>query len=88
MAKTKLNWDDVPGANSWLITCWAEGEDIHDVSLPLTHKPMDLMIPPRNPGELVHFVVSAVDAGGNIGIPSAEVVWIVPLPAPQNVRLE
>ncbi len=88
MARQFLNWDDVPGANSWLVSWWLEGGEPHDIEVPISHKPMDLMTLGRNPGEFVHFVICAVDANGNIGLPSAEIVWIVPLPAPQNLRIE
>lgn len=88
MAKTKLNWDETPGAIGYVVAWYPEGSQPQEFNVAPNEKPVDLLLLGRNPGEHIHIQITPYDAEYTMGMPSAEVVWFVPLPAPQNVRLE
>ena len=92
--KTRLFWDEVPGALSYRIyvrregqtdaVLWREsGNAAQGVSVTLV--PSEMSIPE---GSLIYITIAAMDDWGQEGLSSEELQVKIPLPAPQNLRLE
>ena len=90
MAKTLLNWDDLPGASGYRLYFRREDTGVEEfVDLPTSHHPVYLLSQfPAPPGFVYLLKVAAVDEWGSEGILTVELHYQVPLPAPPNFRLE
>jgi len=95
MTTHRLYWDEVVGATSYKIYVRKDGESIGQLwresgnavqGISITLIPSELPAIPV--GSVIFISMAAVDDWGQEGLMSGELQAKIPLPAPQNVRLE
>jgi len=88
MVKTKLTWDDVPGALNYRLHLQRTdgGEPIDTILTPLD-RPYEMLQSGFPPGVSFDVSVCGIDENGIDGF-SASAVIPMPLPQPTNLRLE
>ncbi len=88
MPKHTLKWDAVVGVVTYRINVRTETEQLSSIFniIDIQYNIEDFVY--THPGLTLLFTVAAYDQYGQNGFESNEVVWVVPLPAPQNLRIE
>ena len=90
--KTKLYWDGITGSALYYVY-YRAGTEEYDAArtfnTPDTHFDLAALAPIYAPLTQVFLIVLAYDTATQaIGFPSTEVSYVIPLPAPSNVRID